>query len=84
MGQGQIVRRRRRGGARTSNGRKEGEMFPDCLRSLVQTVAEIAVKAVDLCGNSGIYGRFCELCNQILREVLNGEHGDQGFQLLRY
>ncbi|KAH0704943.1 hypothetical protein KY290_009659 [Solanum tuberosum] len=52
--------------------------FPDCLKSLVQTIAEIAVKAVDLCGNSGIYGRFCELCNQILSEVLKSEHGDQG------
>lgn len=52
--------------------------FPDCLKSLVQTVAEIAVKAVDLCGNSGVYGRFCELCNQILSEVLKVEHGDQG------
>ncbi|KAK4374468.1 hypothetical protein RND71_005145 [Anisodus tanguticus] len=52
--------------------------FPDFLKSLVQTVSEIAVKAVDLCANSGIYGRFCELCNEILSEVLKGEHGDQG------
>lgn len=52
--------------------------FPDCLKSLVQTVAEILVKAVDLCGNSGVYGRFYELCNQILSEVLKGEHGDLG------
>ncbi|KAK4354984.1 hypothetical protein RND71_027178 [Anisodus tanguticus] len=52
--------------------------FPDCLRSLVQTVSEIAVKAVDLCTNSGIYERFYELCNEILSEVLKSEHGDQG------
>lgn len=52
--------------------------FPDCLRSLVQTVAEIAVKGVELCGNSGVYGRFCELCDGILTEVMKGEHGDQG------
>ncbi|XP_060174055.1 uncharacterized protein LOC132604530 [Lycium barbarum] len=52
--------------------------FPDCLRSLVQTVSEIAVKAVDLCANSGNYMRFCELCNEILSEVLKSEHGDQG------
>ncbi|KAJ8539803.1 hypothetical protein K7X08_014055 [Anisodus acutangulus] len=52
--------------------------FPDCLRSLVQTVSEIAVKTVDLCTNSGIYERFYELCNEILSEVLKSEHGDQG------
>nr|XP_016460047.1 PREDICTED: LOW QUALITY PROTEIN: condensin-2 complex subunit D3-like [Nicotiana tabacum] len=49
--------------------------FPDCLRSLVQTMAEIAVTAVDICGV--YYGRFCEICNQILSEVLKSEHGDQ-------
>ncbi|KAF3623766.1 hypothetical protein T459_31367 [Capsicum annuum] len=52
--------------------------FPDCLRSLVQTMGEIAVKAVDLCGNSGVYGRFSELCSEILSEVMKVEHGDQG------
>ncbi|KAL3508108.1 hypothetical protein ACH5RR_033490 [Cinchona calisaya] len=53
------------------------DRFPESLRSLVQTVAEIPVVAGEVCRNSGSYGKLCELCSRILNEVLKVEHGDQ-------
>jgi condensin-2 complex subunit D3 len=53
------------------------DRFPDSLKSLVQTVAEIPVMAVELCGNSACYNRLTELCSRVLSEVLRPEHGDQ-------
>lgn len=52
------------------------DRFPDCLKSLVQTVVEIPVMANELCGNSGNYEKICNLCSGILSGVLNAEHGD--------
>ncbi|KAL9232809.1 hypothetical protein vseg_007874 [Gypsophila vaccaria] len=52
--------------------------FPDSLKSLVQTVVEIAVLGVDLCGsNGGFCKKLFDICSGILRQVLSPEHGDQ-------
>ncbi|KAL4565790.1 hypothetical protein LXL04_029896 [Taraxacum kok-saghyz] len=51
--------------------------FPDSLKGLVQTVAEIPVTALDTCGNSANYTKLCNLCSQILSELLKSEHGDK-------
>lgn len=52
------------------------DRFPDCLKSLVQTVADIPVMASEFSGDSGVYMRLCELCSRVLSEVLKAEHGD--------
>ncbi|KAL7595809.1 hypothetical protein Lser_V15G30715 [Lactuca serriola] len=51
--------------------------FPDSLKALVQTVAEIPVTALESCGNSANYTKLCNLCSQILSELLKSEHGDK-------
>ncbi|KAI3689478.1 hypothetical protein L2E82_47436 [Cichorium intybus] len=51
--------------------------FPDSLKALVQTVAEIPVTALESCGNSSNYTKLCHLCSQILSELLKSEHGDR-------
>ncbi|XP_010666569.2 uncharacterized protein LOC104883713 [Beta vulgaris subsp. vulgaris] len=52
--------------------------FPDSLKSLVQTVVEVPVLGIDLCGNnSGNCKKLCDFCAGILREVLRPEHGEQ-------
>lgn len=53
------------------------DIFEDSLRSLLQTVAEIPVVGGEVCGSSGSCGRLCELCWQIMNEVLKAEHEDQ-------
>ncbi|KAI5349505.1 PREDICTED: condensin-2 complex subunit [Prunus dulcis] len=53
------------------------DRFPDSLKSLVQTVAEIPVMALEVCGNSGSYSRLTDLCSQILLKVFIPEHEDQ-------
>ncbi|GFZ21796.1 binding protein [Actinidia rufa] len=53
------------------------DRFPDSLKSLIQTVGEIPVMAVELCGSTAIYGKVCDLCSRILSEILSPEHGDQ-------
>ncbi|CAL5395681.1 unnamed protein product [Camellia sinensis] len=52
------------------------DRFPDSLKSLIQTVAEIPVMAVELCGGSTSYNKLCDLCSRILSELLRPEHGD--------
>ncbi|GMH08305.1 hypothetical protein Nepgr_010145 [Nepenthes gracilis] len=52
------------------------ERFPDSLKSLVQTVAEIPVLGSELCGNSGNYKKLSDLCMRVLDEVLSNEYGD--------
>ncbi|XP_031114102.1 condensin-2 complex subunit D3 isoform X2 [Ipomoea triloba] len=52
------------------------DRFPDCLKSLVQTVADIPVMASEFSGDSRVYMRLCELCSRVLSEVLKAEHGD--------
>ena len=53
------------------------DRFPDSLKSLVQTVVEIPVMAVEMCGNSVTYNRITDLCSRVLSEVLRPEHGEQ-------
>ncbi|XP_030508482.2 uncharacterized protein LOC115723187 [Cannabis sativa] len=53
------------------------DRFPDTLKSLIQTVAEIPVLGIEVCGNLDNYGRLSKFCSQILLEVLRPEHGDQ-------
>lgn len=53
------------------------DRFPDSLKGLIQTVAEMPLMAVEVSGNSGGFGRLCDLCSKILSEVLRPEHGDQ-------
>ncbi|XP_062108742.1 uncharacterized protein LOC133819492 isoform X2 [Humulus lupulus] len=53
------------------------DRFPDTLKSLIQTVAEIPVLGIEVCGNLDNYDRLSKFCSQILLEVLRPEHGDQ-------
>ncbi|PON80371.1 Condensin subunit 1/Condensin-2 complex subunit D [Parasponia andersonii] len=53
------------------------DRFPDSLKSLIQTMAEIPVMAIEVCGNSENYDKLTKFCSQILVEVLRPEHGDQ-------
>ncbi|KAH6769692.1 binding protein [Perilla frutescens var. hirtella] len=53
------------------------DRFPDCLKSLVQTVCEIPTTAAD-CWDLGSFRRLCELCSRILSETLKAEHGSLG------
>ncbi|CAM8911876.1 unnamed protein product [Rhodiola kirilowii] len=53
------------------------DRFSDCLKSLIQTVAEIPVLGVELSLNSASYDKLMEQCSRILFEVLRAEHGDQ-------
>ncbi|KAK9131197.1 hypothetical protein Sjap_011684 [Stephania japonica] len=51
--------------------------FPDSLKGLIQTVAEIPLTALEFVENSGSYQRLSDLCFRILNGVLRPEHGDQ-------
>ncbi|KAJ9700006.1 hypothetical protein PVL29_005713 [Vitis rotundifolia] len=53
------------------------DRFPDSLKSLVQTVAEIPAMALELCGNTASFDKLTHLCSRVLTEVLSSEHGDQ-------
>ncbi|KAK9289109.1 hypothetical protein L1049_017582 [Liquidambar formosana] len=53
------------------------DRFPDSLKSLIQTVAEIPVTALELCRNSSTYGKLTDICSRVLSGVLRSEHGDQ-------
>ncbi|XP_024978621.1 condensin-2 complex subunit D3 [Cynara cardunculus var. scolymus] len=53
------------------------DRFPDSLKALVQTMAEIPVLALESCGNSSNYNRLCNLCSDILSELLKSEHGEK-------
>ncbi|KAH1209126.1 Condensin-2 complex subunit D3 [Glycine max] len=50
--------------------------FPETLKSLIQTVAEIPVTSLDTCGNAAVYSRLLSLCSHVLKEVLKSEHGE--------
>ncbi|KAF9606162.1 hypothetical protein IFM89_023255 [Coptis chinensis] len=51
--------------------------FPDSLKSLVQTVSEIPVSALEFYDNLGSYTRLTDLCYKILSGVLRPEHGNE-------
>ncbi|KAL2997473.1 hypothetical protein AAZX31_09G043500 [Glycine max] len=50
--------------------------FPETLKSLIQTVAEIPVTSLNTCGNAAVYSRLLSLCSHVLKEVLKSEHGE--------
>ncbi|KAI9077591.1 hypothetical protein K1719_040428 [Acacia pycnantha] len=52
------------------------DRFPDSLKSLVQTMADVPVLALELCRNVGQYNQLANTCLRVLREVLRPEHGD--------
>ncbi|MED6210281.1 hypothetical protein PIB30_062692 [Stylosanthes scabra] len=52
------------------------DRFPESLRSLVQSISEIPVTAMELCENGVQYGKLLTLCSRILREILKPEHGE--------
>ncbi|KAL5849450.1 hypothetical protein ACOSQ4_007463 [Xanthoceras sorbifolium] len=49
--------------------------FPDSLKSLIQTVAEIPVLSLELGGILGSYGNLTDLCGRILSKLMRSEHG---------
>ncbi|XAR57077.1 hypothetical protein NMG60_11025093 [Bertholletia excelsa] len=53
------------------------DRFPDSLRSLIQTIAEIPVMGIEICGASSDYSTLCNLCFRILGEILTPKHGNQ-------
>ncbi|XP_076925854.1 condensin-2 complex subunit CAP-D3-like [Bidens hawaiensis] len=54
------------------------DRFPDCLKGLVQTIGGIPTTALDTCGGTSNYTRLCNICSEILSELLKAEHGEQG------
>jgi len=52
------------------------DRFPETLRSLIQTIAEIPVTALDACGNTAQFSSLLNLCSRVLREILKPEHGE--------
>ncbi|GMI80109.1 Condensin [Hibiscus trionum] len=52
------------------------DRFPDSLKSLVQTVCEIPLMAMEKIGNSGSFNRLMGLCSRVLSGVLRSEHGE--------
>ncbi|KAF2289167.1 hypothetical protein GH714_029203 [Hevea brasiliensis] len=52
--------------------------FPDSLKSLVHTVVEIPVLAIEIGGNVISFNRLTDLCSKILRQVLKSDHGEEG------
>ncbi|KAK7289931.1 hypothetical protein RIF29_03976 [Crotalaria pallida] len=52
------------------------DRFPESLKSLVNTMCEIPVMALDSCRNLGEYGKLVNFCSRVLREVLKPEHGE--------
>lgn len=53
------------------------DRFPDSLKSLIQTMAEIPAKALQLCGGTANFEKLTHLCSRVMSEVLSSEHGDQ-------
>ncbi|KAL5701283.1 hypothetical protein ACHQM5_026634 [Ranunculus cassubicifolius] len=53
------------------------DRFPDSLKSLVQTVAEIPIAALEFNDDVRKYNRLCDLCCGILSGVLKPEHGNE-------
>ncbi|KAK8661761.1 hypothetical protein V6N13_091356 [Hibiscus sabdariffa] len=52
------------------------DRFPDSLKSLVQTVCEIPLMAMEKIVNSGSFNRLMGLCSRVLSGVLRTEHGE--------
>ncbi|XP_043722589.1 condensin-2 complex subunit D3 [Telopea speciosissima] len=58
-------------------GRIHLDRFPESLKSLIQTVAQIPVMALESYQSSANYNRLTNICFRILNAVLKPEHGDQ-------
>ncbi|XWS53609.1 hypothetical protein CRYUN_Cryun10bG0015700 [Craigia yunnanensis] len=52
------------------------DRFPDSLKSLIQTIGEIPLMAMEKFENSGSFNRLMGLCSRVLSEVLRSEHGE--------
>lgn len=52
------------------------DRFPDSLKSLVETVIDIPVLALEVCTSISIYSKLTNLCSRILSATLRPEHGD--------
>ncbi|XP_027338304.1 condensin-2 complex subunit D3 [Abrus precatorius] len=52
------------------------DRFPEILKSLVQTVVELPVMALESCANAAHFSKLLNLCSRVLREVLKSEHGE--------
>ncbi|GAB2289497.1 hypothetical protein Dimus_023807 [Dionaea muscipula] len=50
--------------------------FPDSLKSLVQTAAQMPVLGTEPCLGPGNYKKLCDLCSGILAKVIRPEHGE--------
>ncbi|KAL3744310.1 hypothetical protein ACJRO7_013555 [Eucalyptus globulus] len=53
------------------------DRFPDSLKSLVHTVAELPTMVPDSFCNPIVHRKLTNLCSQLLRAALRPEHGDQ-------
>ncbi|KAK3435758.1 hypothetical protein EUGRSUZ_C00460 [Eucalyptus grandis] len=53
------------------------DRFPDSLKSLVHTVAELPTMVPDSFCNPSVHRKLTNLCSQLLRAALRPEHGDQ-------
>lgn len=51
--------------------------FPESLKSLVDTLAEMLVMGINAFEKSANYSRFSSLCFRIMKGVLRSEHGDE-------
>ncbi|KAF5738722.1 Condensin-2 complex subunit D3 isoform 1 [Tripterygium wilfordii] len=54
------------------------DRFPDSLKAVIQTVAEMPVTSVEMLGSSSSYNRLLDFCSLILSEVLKCENGGKG------
>ncbi|KAE8637385.1 hypothetical protein CSA_004478 [Cucumis sativus] len=52
------------------------DRFPDSLKSLIETVIDIPVLALEICTNLSIYSKFTDFCSRILSAMLRPEDGD--------
>ncbi|XP_022722411.1 condensin-2 complex subunit D3 [Durio zibethinus] len=52
------------------------DRFPDSLKSLIQTIGEIPLMAMEKFGNSVWFNRLMDFCSRVLSEVLRSEHGE--------
>ncbi|XVE65605.1 hypothetical protein DITRI_Ditri08aG0013700 [Diplodiscus trichospermus] len=52
------------------------DRFPDCLKSLIQTIGEIPLMAMDKFENMASFNRLMEFCSRVLSQVLRSEDGE--------
>ncbi|KAL5097981.1 hypothetical protein RYX36_002308 [Vicia faba] len=52
------------------------DRFPESLKSLIQTISEVPLTAIESCRDEFQYSKLVALCARILKEVLKPEHGE--------